>query len=109
MSETHRRLQGLRALLVDAVAHGASAIEKVHLATAARPFTVLERIAPVAAPAALVRVVHDATTSAVYATIRGVTRAAGVALELTIDAAVPREAADGDPDAADRAPPPPPR
>jgi hypothetical protein len=84
---TFDRLRGLRALLEDAVAHGTSAVERVHKATAARPFAVLDEIPPLALPARGVRVVHDATVSVVYGSIRQVNRLVGAGLALAIDVA----------------------
>ena len=45
---TANRLRGLRALIEDAVDQGASAVERVHRATASRPFDVLDHVAPIA-------------------------------------------------------------
>jgi hypothetical protein len=64
------RARGLVSLLRDAVVHGASAIERVHMATARRPFAVLEAIPIVAGPTVVVRVVHDVTVAGVYGAIR---------------------------------------
>ena len=75
-----RRWIGLTALVTDAVTHGARAVERVHLATASRTFGVLEHVPVVSAPSRIVHVVHDAATSAVYATVRGVARVAGDAV-----------------------------
>ncbi len=80
------RLRGLRALLEDAVDQGTSAVERVHRATAARPFAILDEIPPIAVPARGVRVVHDATVSVVYESIRQVNRLVGATLALAIDA-----------------------
>jgi hypothetical protein len=79
------RLRGLRALLEDAVEHGTSAVERVHRATAARPFEVLDLIPPVAPAARGVRVVHDATVAGVYETIRQVNHLVGVTLSAALD------------------------
>jgi hypothetical protein len=79
------RLRGLRALLEDAVEHGASAVERVHLATAARPFDILGHIPPLAPAARAVRVVHDATVASVYRTIRQVNHLVGATLSVAID------------------------
>jgi hypothetical protein len=79
------RLRGLRALLEDAVDQGTSAVERVHKATAARPFDVLDHV-PVVAPVARgVRVVHDATVAGVYEAIRQVNHLVGVTLAVAID------------------------
>jgi hypothetical protein len=79
------RLRGLRALLEDAVEHGTSAVERVHRATAARPFDILDHIPPVAPAARGVRFVHDATVAGVYETIRQVNDLVGVTLSAAID------------------------
>src|ERR1700722_19008650 len=79
------RLRGLRTLLEDAVEHGTSAVERVHRATAARPFEVLDLIPPVAPAARGVRVVHDATVAGVYETIRQVNHLVGVTLSVVSD------------------------
>lgn len=80
------RVRGLRALVQDAVEHGASAVEKVHLATAARPFRILQAIAPLSGPVRAIRVIHDLSVTTVYGSIRLVNRGVGAALELAIDA-----------------------
>jgi hypothetical protein len=100
-----KRLRGAAALLSDAVEHGASAIERVHLATAARPFGILERIPPTAIVARGVHVAHDAIASSVYATIRAVNHLARVAVTAALDAAEPTEPTEPTAPAAE--PPPP--
>ncbi|MFI5301102.1 MAG: hypothetical protein ACHREM_23710 [Polyangiales bacterium] len=82
-----RRLRGLRALLQEAVHHGSSAIERVHLETAKRTFTILEAIPPITEPTKIVHVVHDATVTSVYAAIRGVNAIVGKGLDVAIDVA----------------------
>ncbi len=79
------RLRGLRALLEDAVEHGTSAVERVHRATAARPFEVLDLIAPIAPVAREVRAVHDVAVAGVYETIRQVNHLVGITLSAAID------------------------
>ncbi len=79
------RLRGLRALLEDVVEHGTTAVERVHRATAARPFDVLDHIPPVAPAARGVRLIHDATVAGVYETIRQVNRLVGITLAAAID------------------------
>src|SRR4029077_16908458 len=86
-SKDIRRLRGAAELLSDAVEHGASAIERVHLATAARPFAILENIPPTALVARGVHVAHDAIAQGVYGSIRAVTRLARVAVTAAIDVA----------------------
>ncbi len=79
-----QRWRGLAALVKDAVVHGASAVERVHLATAQRPFRVLEAIPGVEVPTRIVHVVHDATSATVYASIRTVARVAGAVADQVI-------------------------
>jgi hypothetical protein len=77
-----KRWRGLRALITDAVEQGASAIERVHLSTARRPFDVIQQQIPsVATPAQNFHEVHDTIVSGVYTTIRLVNRAVGHTLE----------------------------
>ena len=82
-----RRLRGAAELLSDAVEHGASAIERVHLATAAKPFAILEAIPPTAFVARGVHVAHDTIAQGVYGSIRMVTRLARAAVTTAIDVA----------------------
>jgi hypothetical protein len=81
------RWRGLRALVEDAVEHGSSAIERVHLETAARPFAVLEHLPVTATVARGVHVAHDAIASSVYQTIRATNRFVGTATAIAIDIA----------------------
>lgn len=83
--DTKKQWKGLAALATDAVVHGASAIERVHLAVASRPFDVLEQVPLVSAPASVVRTIHDLSTRASYASVRAVTRIVGKAIDVAID------------------------
>jgi hypothetical protein len=78
------RLRGLRALLEDVVEHGTTAVERVHMATAARPFDILD-LTPIAPAARGVRAIHDATVAGVYETIRQVNHLVGATLSTAID------------------------
>jgi hypothetical protein len=80
-----KRWKGLRALLTDAVEQGTSAVERVHRATAARPFDILDHIPGVAPGSRAVRLVHDVTVAGVYETIRQVNRVVGATLSTAID------------------------
>lgn len=84
---TLKRLRGLRSLVGDVVEHGSKAVQDVHIATAARTFTVLEAVPPIAAPAKVVHAVHDLSVSSVYGMIRLVNRAVGATLDVAIDIA----------------------
>ncbi len=87
MSTELKRWRGLASLIVDAVEHGSSAVERVHLGTANRTFAILEAVTGVREPARLVRVVHDLSVRTVYGTIRLVNHAVGRGLEVAFDAA----------------------
>jgi hypothetical protein len=76
------RIRGLVALVRDAVEHGSTAIEQVHLATARRPFAVLECIPLLAEPVQVVHIVHDTLVTNTYATIRFVAKTAAAAVDL---------------------------
>jgi hypothetical protein len=84
------RWRGLKDLLVDAVEHGSAAVEGVHRELAKRPFVVLEHVPAIAAPARTVHVVHDASLTAVYGSIRLVNRIVGKAADLAFDLAEDR-------------------
>jgi hypothetical protein len=85
MSTTTTRLRGLAAMVRDAVEHGSTAVQRVHLATAARPFTVLEAIPGIAEPAALVHRVYDASVSFTYDNVRRVNWIVGVGVGVVLD------------------------
>ena len=73
LGEQH--LRGSLDLVHDAVEHGSRAIEDTHLATAARPFELLARVPPIAAPVRAVRAIHDAPVTFSYGMVRLVTTA----------------------------------
>jgi hypothetical protein len=75
------RVRSLKNLVVDAVDHGAAAIERVHLETAARPFALGgEAVAPL-------KLAHDAAVRHVYGQVRGVTRLVGLTVDVALDVA----------------------
>ncbi|MFO0616806.1 MAG: hypothetical protein U0414_29700 [Polyangiaceae bacterium] len=74
-------------MIEGAVEHGSRAVQKVHLGTSARTFDVLAHVPVVAPPAAIVRVVHDGLTNAIYGTIRVVNKVAFTAIGAAMDAA----------------------
>lgn len=89
---TMKRLRGLRVLVGDAVEHGSKAVEVVHKATAARTFTVLEAIPPIATPAKVVHIVHDASLTGIYGIIRAVNTVVGKTLDIAIEVAEQNDA-----------------
>ena len=80
-----QRWRGLKALVEDAVEHGSRAVERVQLEMAQRPFGILEKIPPIAAPAKVVHQIHDVTVQGVHGVVRLVNHAAGGALDAVID------------------------
>jgi hypothetical protein len=76
-----KRVRGLVQLVREGVEHGSAAVERVHLATAGRPFAILERLPGVSAPAKVAHEVHDFSVRSVYFSIRAVSYAVGTTLE----------------------------
>jgi hypothetical protein len=66
------RWRGLSALIGDVIEHGTTAVERIHMATARRPFQIIELIPPIAAPTKLVHGIHDAIVTNTYNQIRWV-------------------------------------
>jgi hypothetical protein len=87
MTTAIARWRGLTALVADAVTHGASAIETVHLATARRPFAIIERAPGLAVPTKGVHAAHDLAVSSVYASVRVVTAIVAKAVDLGLEIA----------------------
>jgi hypothetical protein len=85
------KLRGLKNLVRDAVENGATAIEQVHLATARKPFAVLEQIPAIAQPARGVQQIHDTVVTTSYGAVRAVTRAVSQAADAALDALERRE------------------
>ena len=98
-----RRLRGLRALVTEAVEHGSLAVERVHKATAARPFAVLEHLPEIGPAARAIHVIHDTSVSLAYGAVRLVNRTVGGALDVAL-AAAEAGAAPATPDPRDEGP-----
>jgi hypothetical protein len=81
-----KQLRGLKDLVRDAMQHGTTAVEKVHLETARRPFSVLESIAGLSEPVKGIHQVHDAVVATTYGAVRAVAQAVDKALEGALDA-----------------------
>jgi hypothetical protein len=82
-----KSLRGLKSLVLDAVEHGASAVERVHLQTAHRTFDILKKAPPIEAPVEGVQAIHDSIVSSVYASVRLVSQVVGKTLDAAIDVA----------------------
>lgn len=67
---TVRQLRGLNDLITDALAAGVTRTEEIHRAIARRPYAVLKRIGPIAAPVRTVEFVETTISGSVYWTIR---------------------------------------
>ncbi len=80
-----KRWRGLKSLVQDTVDKGSTAIEQVHLSTAARPFAWLRKGPPLQVPVQTVQAVHDVAVAASYGMVRHVNRAAGKAVDLVLD------------------------
>jgi hypothetical protein len=100
--EQWQRWRGLKDLVKDVVEHGSSAVQRVHMETARRPFRILEQIPPLAPPTRVVRAIHDASVSTVYGMIRLVNAVVGEALGVVLDVAERR--ASGERTLPDRTP-----
>jgi hypothetical protein len=87
MTHTIARWRGLTALVADAVTHGASAIERVHLATARRPFEIIEHVPGIGAPTKGVHMAHDLAVSGVYESVRLVATLVAKAVDLGLEIA----------------------
>ena len=83
--ETKKRWRGLKNLVADAVVHGSAAVEKVHLATTDRTFSVLEAIPGVDVPAKPLHLIHDLSVKGVYGAIRVVTAVVSGTLDVVLD------------------------
>ena len=87
------QLRGFKDLLVTALSGGIGTVAEVHGAIARYPFALLERLPVTRLPATATRALHDGITGAVYWTIQGITKGAGVAAEAALVPLV-----DGEPD-----------
>lgn len=81
-----QQLRGLNDLLQTAVEQGASAVERVHMETARRPFAILEQIPVLGTPSKGVHLVHDGLVKFSYGAVRAITRLVGRTADVAIDA-----------------------
>lgn len=84
-AESMRRLRGLRAVVEDAVEHGSSAVERIHLSTADIPFNVLQRVPGLEAPVRQIRAVHDEAVRSSYRVVRLINRAVARSLDVVLE------------------------
>ena len=84
-TSTSQRWRGLATLVVDAVTHGSTAIERIQKQTVGRPLSLLEKLPTVGPIAHLVHVVHDASVSGVHGAVRLVAHATREVVDLAFD------------------------
>jgi len=82
---TIKHLRGLNDLVADALDAGVTRTEQIHRAIARRPYAVLERISPMAAPVRTVEFVESTITGSVYWTVRLATRISGVVVAQVLE------------------------
>ena len=82
---TIRQLRGLNDLIADAMDAGLTRSEQIHRAIAGKPYSVLKRISPIAAPVRTVEFVETTITGSVYWTIRLATRVSGVVVSRVLE------------------------
>jgi hypothetical protein len=90
------RWRGIKAMVTDAVEHGSRAVETLQKQGAARPLAVLEAIPALAAPAGLVRAVHDYAVTTTHEGIRFVNQVVGGLIDGVLDTVEQAPAADAD-------------
>jgi hypothetical protein len=79
------RWRGLVKLVQDAVDHGSRAVERVHLATTARQFAIVEAIPSVTPIAKVVHGIHDGGVAATYSAVRLVNLAVGTSADVVLE------------------------
>ncbi|MDD9939301.1 MAG: hypothetical protein OXT09_37290 [Myxococcales bacterium] len=84
MTDT-KRWRGLKDIVRDAVTHGTTAIERVHLETSRRPFAVLEQLPTLSKPVATIHQLHDTVVSTGYTSVRTVTAVVDRTLDTGLD------------------------
>jgi hypothetical protein len=82
---TLRQMKGLNDLVADAVEAAVTRAEEMHRAIARRPYAVLKRISPVAAPMRIVEFVETRISGSVYWTVRFATRVSGAFVAEVLD------------------------
>lgn len=103
-----QKLKGLQALVQDAVDGTSKVVERVQKETAARPFSVLEQIPPLAPPVKGIHAIHDGVVSGVHGAIRWVNRAVGAGIGAALNLADAEKQPTGDPEADSAVPTAPP-
>ncbi len=88
-----KRVKGLKQLAHDGVTQITSFVETHHRHAAAKPFDILESIAPLAAPTKLVRWVHDGVLGIVYRSIHTVNEVTERADDWVMDRVAPTNVA----------------
>ena len=89
--------RGLGKLIGDAVEQGASAIERVHLANAKRPFDLLKQVPGISDPVEGIQTVHDSLVASSYEAVRSVTRAVSKTVDVALESLDAARAPDSEP------------
>ena len=92
--EALESLQDVQRTAEQAVETGAAMVREVHRGIASIPFDILENLPGTAAPAKVVRGVHDAITDGVYGALSGLNKAVGRELRRGLDAKAAARSAD---------------
>ena len=87
--EAHGQIRGIKQLLDDAFSAALDTTEKLHQNIATKPYRLLEKVDPIAAPARAVEQVQSGITHGVYAAIRGVHQVSSGLLDKVIALADP--------------------
>lgn len=82
---TIRKLRGAVELVTDAVEAAAKETQRVHEVFARRPYAVLERIEPLAAPSKAIGSLQFAITALAYGAVRAGNAVAGAVVTTAID------------------------
>ncbi|AKF85468.1 hypothetical protein SAMN05443572_111235 [Myxococcus fulvus] len=79
------RLRGVKDLVRDAVEQGATAVERIHRSSAAKPFQVLRFIPALDAPVGVLQSLQDTALAGTYGMVRWVNRAVDGTLDVALD------------------------
>ncbi|HTN67559.1 MAG TPA: hypothetical protein VL051_15395 [Burkholderiaceae bacterium] len=79
------QIRGLKDLVVDGVAAGIDASERLQQAITRQPYALLAQVEPIAAPVRMIEQCRQAGTTLVYASLRGANRAGATLAGKIID------------------------
>lgn len=82
---TIRRLRGAVALVTDGIEAAATEVQRAHEVIARRPYAILERIGPIAAPVRAIESLQAAITDLAYGAVGAANAVAGAVATSAID------------------------